>query len=324
MTRLRTLVLVTLGVAAFAASFAPGAASAAPSADDLQKQIDAKGRQLDGVIQQWDGLNEQLTRTTAQAHDLRAQLAPLEAQLATTREQVGVLAAHSYETGNLVGLAALITADSGQSILDRITTLNTIGTQQARQLADYRAAESRLTDQQHQLDQLVAQQRAQKATLDKQKKDIQAQIDSLQQQRAELTASTGSSFSSGSVTSVSNVPAPSSRAQIAVDYAKAQIGKPYVWAASGPNSFDCSGLTMAAWAKAGVQLAHYTYTQIQQTTPISRSQLKPGDLVFFYGGEHVSLYIGNNQVVHAPQPGENVKVSDIDWMGGYYSAGRPG
>ncbi len=331
MTRLRRIALVTLGVAALAASFAPGSASAAPSADDLQKQIDAKGRQLDGVIQQWDGLSEQLTGTTNQLRDLQAQLAPLQENLARASAQVNEIAATSYQTGNFVGLTALITADSSQSALDRITMLATIGSEQSQQVLAYTTAEQQLTDRQQQLDQLAATQRAQQASLDKQKKDIQAQLDSLEQQRAQLVGTTTSSggtsssgtSSSGSVSAVSSVPAPSARAQVAVDYAKAQLGKPYVWAAAGPSSFDCSGLTMAAWARAGVSLAHYTYTQIQQTTAISRSQLKPGDLVFFYGGEHVGLYIGNNQVVHAPQPGEVVKVSDIDWMGGYSSAGRP-
>jgi len=330
MTRLRRAALTTLGVAAIAVSFAPGAASAAPSTNDLQQQIDAKGKQLNGVIQQWDGLNDQLAKTTAQAQDVQTRLAPLQAQLATAQGAVNQLAAQSYEGGNLGGLTALITAGSPESAIDRLSLLDNLGAQRRQELAGYRAASKQLADQQQQLTQLLDQEKAQQATLAAQKTKIQSEIDALQKQRAQLAAQTGTTTTSTKKTTTSTpaavaAPAASSKAQIAVNAALAQVGKPYVFGAAGPDTFDCSGLMQWAWAKAGVSLSHYTFTQMNNdTTPISRSQLQPGDLVFFYGGDHVGLYIGNNQVVHAPQPGENVKVSDIDWMNGYYAAGRPG
>jgi cell wall-associated NlpC family hydrolase len=110
-----------------------------------------------------------------------------------------------------------------------------------------------------------------------------------------------------------------------VAYAYAQLGKSYVFGAAGPNTFDCSGLTMRAWAQVGVRLSHSASVQMnQETTRISRSQLRPGDLVFFYSGGHVGLYIGNNNVIHAPKPGDVVKITSIDAMNGYSASGRPG
>lgn len=119
--------------------------------------------------------------------------------------------------------------------------------------------------------------------------------------------------------------APTAAAQKAVDTAMDQRGKPYEWGGAGPDSYDCSGLTMYAWKAAGVSLPHSSKQQSQMGTPVSRSQLRPGDLVFFYSPvSHVGVYIGNDQVVHAPDSGDVVKVSDIDAIGHYNSARRFG
>ncbi|MFJ8658023.1 NlpC/P60 family protein [Streptomyces sp. NPDC093795] len=111
------------------------------------------------------------------------------------------------------------------------------------------------------------------------------------------------------------VTAPNARAAEAISFARAQLGKPYVWGATGPSGYDCSGLTQAAWRAAGVSLPRTTYTQINAGTRVSRSQLAPGDLVFFYSGiSHVGLYIGGGQMIHAPRPGAPIRVAPIDEM----------
>ncbi|MFE7584779.1 NlpC/P60 family protein [Streptomyces gardneri] len=111
------------------------------------------------------------------------------------------------------------------------------------------------------------------------------------------------------------VTAPNTRAAEAVSFARAQLGKPYVWGATGPSAYDCSGLTQAAWRAAGVSLPRTTYTQINAGQRVSRSQLAPGDLIFFYSGiSHVGLYIGGGQMIHAPRPGAPVRVAPIDEM----------
>jgi cell wall-associated NlpC family hydrolase len=110
-------------------------------------------------------------------------------------------------------------------------------------------------------------------------------------------------------------PAPASKAKIAVDAALSQLGKPYVWGAAGPNSYDCSGLTMWAYAKAGIRLSHYTGYQWNEGRHVSRDQLLPGDLVFFYPDHHhVGIYIGGGKVVHAPHTGDVVKITAIQYM----------
>jgi len=122
-------------------------------------------------------------------------------------------------------------------------------------------------------------------------------------------------------------PAPvsggSAAAQIAVRTALAQVGDPYVWGAAGPNAFDCSGLMQYAYAAAGISLPHSSAMQSTMGTPVSRSALQPGDLIFFYSPvSHVGMYIGNGQMVHAATSGSPVKITAVAYMPSYNSARR--
>jgi cell wall-associated NlpC family hydrolase len=118
-------------------------------------------------------------------------------------------------------------------------------------------------------------------------------------------------------------PAPTAAAQRAVDTALAQVGDPYVWGAGGPDAFDCSGLTQYAYAAAGISLPHSSRMQSQMGSPVSRAELQPGDLIFYYSPvSHVAMYIGNGQMVHASTYGKPVQVVSVDSMSGYNSARR--
>ncbi|WP_405696046.1 NlpC/P60 family protein [Streptomyces coelicoflavus] len=135
---------------------------------------------------------------------------------------------------------------------------------------------------------------------------------------------TGSSDSSGSSTPGAST---GTKAEKAIAFARAQIGKPYVWGATGPGSYDCSGLTQAAWKAAGVTLPRVTYDQVNAGTTVSVSQAQPGDLVFFYDDiSHVGLYIGDGMMIHAPKPGAYVREESIFYDGesSIYSVVRPG
>jgi cell wall-associated NlpC family hydrolase len=122
----------------------------------------------------------------------------------------------------------------------------------------------------------------------------------------------------------SPAPPPSSRAAIAVAYARAQLGKPYVFAAAGPNTFDCSGLTMAAWRAAGVSMAHYSGSQATAFPRVSWNQLQPGDIVVFYSDwHHVGLYVGGGTMIHAPHTGDVVRYAPA-WRETFQFGVRPG
>ncbi|HET6560630.1 MAG TPA: C40 family peptidase [Marmoricola sp.] len=114
-----------------------------------------------------------------------------------------------------------------------------------------------------------------------------------------------------------NAPAPSGGAAAAIAFARAQLGEPYVWAAAGPEAWDCSGLTMGAWRAGGASLPHYSVAQYDATTPISAAQLRPGDLVFWSSSSspsgifHVALYLGDGMIIHAPRTGRPVSIDSM-------------
>ncbi len=138
-------------------------------------------------------------------------------------------------------------------------------------------------------------------------------------------ASANATGGAGLSTQVLAAPAVASNAtaQVAVDTALAQLGDPYVWAGSGPDVFDCSGLTQYAYAAAGIELPHSSSMQSGIGAYVPRDQLQPGDLVFFYSPVgHVGMYIGDGQMVHAPQAGETVEIIPVDSVWGYNSARR--
>jgi cell wall-associated NlpC family hydrolase len=128
----------------------------------------------------------------------------------------------------------------------------------------------------------------------------------------------------GTPTPGAPAPPASSKAAIAVAWAHAQLGKPYAFATSGPDTFDCSGLTMAAWKAAGVSMAHYSVSQAHSFPKVTWEQLQPGDLVLFYADlHHVGLYIGGGQMIHAPRTGDVVKIAPA-WRTEFQFGVRPG
>ena len=141
-------------------------------------------------------------------------------------------------------------------------------------------------------------------------------------------AANSTSRSTSPTASTPNLPSSGSgRGATAAAYARAQVGKAYVFAAAGPNAFDCSGLTMVAWAQAGVGLPHASSQQYAMTARVDSGSLVPGDLVFFYSDlHHVGIYVGGGMFVHAANPGDGVVMDDLFssyWQSVYMGAGRP-
>ncbi|MEW1566021.1 NlpC/P60 family protein [Streptomyces sp. NPDC093509] len=186
------------------------------------------------------------------------------------------------------------------------------------------------------LSKLTAEEKARLASIEKKKREqAAAKAAELARQQAaaekaakEKATEQGSSSggSTGSSGSTATDPSYATKAGKALAFARTQIGKPYVWGATGPDSYDCSGLTQAAWKAAGVSLPRVTYDQVNAGTTVSLTDAKPGDLVFFYDDiSHVGLYIGNGMMIHAPKPGAYVREESIyyDGTSAIHSVVRP-
>jgi cell wall-associated NlpC family hydrolase len=319
---------------------APAPAHADPSAANLAQQVEEQGRALGVVMEQYNTVNVQLDRTKAKLAEVAARIPSLTEQVQRAEAAVGSLAVSAYEGSAVSGFDAMLSAGSPADLIDRMNTLGALARSQQRDIAALHAARGQLQDEKAKLDTLAAQQTAQQQDLAGRKTKIEAQIAALKKQQDELARRQAEQARLAAAKAAAahrpppppsggggTPPAPPSvagRAAKVVAYAYAQLGKPYVFGAAGPRAFDCSGLVMRAWEQVGVHLAHSSYIQMrEQTVHISRNQLQPGDIVFFYGGGHEGLYIGNGNVIHAPHTGDVVKISSLAWMGGYVVAGRP-
>lgn len=195
--------------------------------------------------------------------------------------------------------------------------------------------QQKLSDARSLLSKLTAEEKARLAAIEKRKQEEAArkaaelarQQQEAEQQRQQEAAQQEATQQESSEPSTSTSDSSyATKAEKALAFARAQIGKPYVWGATGPDSYDCSGLTQAAWKAAGVDLPRVTYDQVNAGTTVPLSQAQPGDLVFFYDDiSHVGLYIGNGMMIHAPKPGAYVREESIYYDGesSIYSVVRP-
>jgi cell wall-associated NlpC family hydrolase len=305
---------------------APGtAAAAAPSAGQLAQQIQAQSAQFEKIVEQYNRIGEELKATQAAIGALRKRLGPVQAQLDSATDRVDRIAAEAYKGGTLAEFSAVVGAPDTSTVVQRLVTISQLSAYENRQVTAAIDARAVQTAQLARLNALLTDQQRKHATLADQKKKINAQLGTLYALRAKLYGSATTYTGSGRVTSGAGTPAPyvPGRAGVAVKFAYAQLGKPYRWAAAGPSSYDCSGLTMAAWKTAGVSLPHNAAMQWGVVSHLTRGALQPGDLVFYSGLGHVAIYVGGGRIIHSPQPGEVVSLASIDIMTPY-GYGRPG
>ena len=298
-----------------------------------------KAHELEKVTEQFNEAREKLRAQQAAAQKAAKQLKKAQKQLAQAQKAVRGIARSAYTGEGLSTFSALMTSDSADEFVNRMGVLQMVAGHQNELLdsaaaANVNAAQAKTTAEQaagaaqQTYDKVAAQQSALEAQID----EYRALYDKLDaaEQRAAVAAAghdeeaRASRADRGSSEPFStNVVAGSKAAQAIVDTAMAQRGKPYVWAAGGPDSYDCSGLTQFAYAAAGISLPHSSAMQATMGTPVSRSQLQPGDLVAFYSPvSHIGIYIGNGQMVHAPTFGDVVKVTSLDAMGASITAMR--
>src|SRR3954469_13551889 len=330
LSRIRSGLLVG-AAAALTVTALPGSAAAAPgdSAAQTAQLVADASHQLEVVTEQVNEAKVQLDQQQAAVTSADQAAAAAQAQLDAFDGQIRQIARSAYTgdaTDGLPRIDMMLSSSSADEFVHQLGTLDAIAGHTNAQVAQ--VAQAAAAAKKAQATATEAQATAQKTYDDiaAQQKDLQAKIADYQRQYASLTAPQQQQVvaAHGDTQAVpSGVVAPSGAAQKAVDTALAQVGDPYVWGASGPDAFDCSGLTQYAYSAAGVSLPHSSSSQSRMGTPVSRDQLQPGDLVFFYSPvSHVGMYIGNGQMVHASTSGQPVKVASLDSMGSYNSARR--
>ncbi|MFF3427356.1 NlpC/P60 family protein [Streptomyces sp. NPDC002602] len=310
-------------------------AQVAADVDRLYEEAEAATERHNGAKEKADEAERELT-------GLRDEAARRTDRLNTARTALGSLAAGQYRSGSLGPAVQLAMAEDPQEYLERAAFLNRTGDRTAAEVASVRAQLDQVAKVREKASGRLADLRGRRDELAETKALVEGRLAGAKRLLAKLTAeeraayearsapgtftaagAPGGAVSPVALRTAAAAPADGSRAARAIAFAHGAIGKPYVWGATGPGSFDCSGLTQAAWRAAGVSLPRTTYTQINAGRRVSRDQLAPGDLVFFYSGvTHVGLYIGNGQMIHAPRPGSTVRVAPVDSMP-WAGASRP-
>ena len=351
-SRLLTSILA-VAAAAMMAVVPAAPAHASPSAADVQQQMDAAWQKLEPVIEQYNKVRTDLAANQRRSAELSRRMEPLGKSVDTSRTRVQEILTGYYERGNsLSTVNALLSSDSAPTALgDQLALVNEVATSEQRQITSLSTQQASYNADKEKVDALIAIQQRQQAQLAARKKAIDAEIKRLDALRKKISAaetakaaadaaaaraatahSAATASGTSPVTSTSSLfiggkcPAVSitGGGGVAAKTACNQIGKPYVWAADGPGSFDCSGLTQYAWASAGVHLDHYTGSQWTAGVAVSRANLRTGDLVFFYSDQHhVGIYVGNGLIVHAPHTGDVVRMAQLADMP-YSGARRPG
>jgi cell wall-associated NlpC family hydrolase len=334
--RLRSGLLLG-ATAALTFTVLPGTASASPDAGSPQQAarlVADASHQLEIVTEQVNTAQVLFNRQKEAVAKADIEVAAAQRKLDSMAGQIRQLARSAYTSGgvDVSQLNVLMTSSSADQFVSQLGTLDAIAGHTNNMVIDVTRASKAAAAARARAAEAAGQAQRTLGQITAQQKVLQTRIADYRRQYAALTAPQQAMVAASSGASVSPrtlVAAPaaasSSGARAAVATALAQVGKPYVWGAAGPSSFDCSGLMQYAWSAAGVALPHSSSAQSGMGTPVSRSQLQPGDLVFFYSPvSHVGMYIGNGQMVHAATSGTPVQVVSLDSMPDYNSARRVG
>ncbi len=310
--------LVTVGIGL------TSTATAKPDLETVKKQVEELEHQAEAASERYNDAQVKADETQVKLSAVNADLRRQQATVEEMREQVAEMIVDQYQGNSLSTASQVILSDDPDAFLDNLGAVASYNSQRGQVLKAFSTELNRLELRQDavksEADRLVKlekRMKADKAEIDTKSAKAQKVLDTLEADaRAELL---GGEYA-GALPSV----AASGRAAAAVRWAMAQVGKSYVYGAAGPNSFDCSGLTMRAWEAAGVSLPHFSGAQMSLGTRVSRDALQPGDLVFYYSPvSHVGMYIGNGLLVNAQNPRSGVQVVDVDSMP-YVGAVRPG
>ena len=309
----------------------PGDEPGRPSVDAVNSRVDRLHEQAEAASEKYNGAAERTARLRKQVERLQDSAARGQAEVNRMRGELAGVAGAQYRSGGIdPSLALLLTSDPG-SYLDRAATLDRVGSVQSARLDRLtearRTLEQRRVEASGKLDELRSEQRE----LQRHKKDVRKKLgtakrllgqlteeETRQRERAEQQERKRASREAArrpAASSAGGKSAPNKRAATAVSAVRSALGAPYSWGASGPDSFDCSGLTQWAYERAGVALPRTSQGQQSAGKRVSLEQAKPGDLVVYRkDASHVGMYVGNGQVVHAPKPGANVRYEPVGMM----------
>ncbi|GAA3736353.1 C40 family peptidase [Salinactinospora qingdaonensis] len=311
-----------LGVAAAGSLILPSGIAQAdpePTREDVEQRLDELNAEASSVVDDYNAAKEDYDAAKKKVEELEEQVGDEEERYNELRDKIASFASAAYRSNDLSATTTIVSADDPDAILEQSADLSYLSANQQAQLEEFAGSSERLINLKEEAEAALEKAEAKKEELESKKDEVDAKIAEQEELLAQFPTADPASDSTVDSSGGATYTGPASgNARAALDFAYAQVGKPYVYGASGPDSYDCSGLTMRAWAQGGVSLPRTTYAQAEVGQRVSRSALQPGDLVFFYGSlGHMGIYAGNGQMVHAPRTGRNVEVVSLS---GYWDS----
>ncbi|MGW6504270.1 C40 family peptidase [Nonomuraea angiospora] len=322
-TRLgRTAAAAALSLVALAVT--PGAAVAEPSPAKARAKLVKLNEQADQVVERYNQATEAHKKAKKKYEALNTELRLKDARAGALRDDLVRLAVNDYQFGPLRGWERFAGQADPQAILNSMASFQEMTESRAAKIRAYETATKELRDQRNDAKTTLAEADAARDKVRDEKSKIEKLIAEQTKLLRRLNAfKTGDPNSAG----IKYTGPASGNARAALQFAFAQVGKPYRFGGTGPGSYDCSGLTQAAWRQAGVELPRTTWTQWSwgSARRVPLDALQPGDLLFSKGLGHMGMYAGNGKMVHAPQTGDVIKVVDLDdyWRTRLLGAVRP-
>ncbi|MEH0543832.1 NlpC/P60 family protein [Streptomyces sp. B21-105] len=326
-SRARVTVLTTAAAAAVVLS--SQAANAAPSEkltkDEVKSKVDKLYEEAEQATETFNGAKEKQEKLQKEISTIQDNVARGQADLNELRDSMGLAAAAQYRTGSIDPSLQLLLSSDPDDYLDKASVADQLSGQQVEALKKIQEKQRELAQERAEASSKLKDLATTRTELGKKKKEVQAKLAEAQKLLNTLTAKEKAALSAadarasrdaGERVDLGDAPAGSGRAMAAFQAAQTQLGKPYEYGATGTRTYDCSGLTSWAYAQAGVHISRTSQAQANDGTRIySKSGLKVGDLVIFYGDQHhVGLYAGNGQVLHAPRTGTVVRYESINNM----------
>ncbi|MEU5833491.1 NlpC/P60 family protein [Streptomyces diacarni] len=316
--RARVSVLTMTAAAAVALTSQAAHADPQTSKKSVKEKVDKLYEDAEAATEKYNGAKEKQSKLSTEVENLQDSVARGQGQLNKMRNQLGSVATAQYRTGGIDPSLQLFLSSDPDNYLDKASAMDQLSTKQTTALKKIQGKQRSLAQQRKEASGKLKDLSSTRTALGKKKKEIQGKLSEAQTLLNSLTAKEKAKLAakqkradraSSDRADLGDVKPGSGRAAAALAAAKTKIGSPYVWGATGPSSFDCSGLTSWAYQQAGVSLPRTSQAQASAGTRIaSQSALKPGDLVLFYGDlHHIGLYAGNGQVLHAPKPGASVR-----------------
>ncbi|KAB2343115.1 hypothetical protein F8566_35750 [Actinomadura rudentiformis] len=294
-----------------------------PSVSQVRKKLEKLNEQVEQLVEKYNQVSEDLKRAKKKLQATQKTSRDEELAFETLRNKVAQMAATAYKNGETGDVAGFISSDDPQAILDQSAVFSHLSRNRNSEVGQFLAATQRVRREKAQAQSAYDEVAAKAKDLKKQKATVDKSIKEQQKLLKKLGVKPDKPSSGGGGTYKG--PASGS-ARVALNFAYSKLGTPYVYGGTGPNGYDCSGLTMRAWEAAGVNITRTTNSQYAATKRIAKSDLQPGDLVFFRNLGHVGLYVGNGKMLHAPRTGRNVEIVSITsgyYLSTYYGATRP-